>query len=137
MSKTILVFETSTLDHEPTMEDNVGDIARSNAIIEVFLCKDGKWVIRKYIGAHNSGAGTTLDFADIRRHADFMDVIVELAESVGIDLKHPQAPSPVCSCPKECDCQDPDGGSLSMHCPIHNDVPTPDLNCPQHGHVLL
>lgn len=47
-----------------------------------------------------------------------------------------------CTCPKECDCQNPppenwDGKSgvyhISEYCPIHNEHPRPDENCPVHG----
>ncbi|MBI4709422.1 MAG: hypothetical protein HY764_04440 [Candidatus Portnoybacteria bacterium] len=48
-----------------------------------------------------------------------------------------------CTCPKECDCQNPppdnrkkgDGGPyhLSNECPIHNDFPQPNEECPIHG----
>jgi hypothetical protein len=127
-------MDTSTLHYEPSPHDQVGDVVRTNANLEAFLCEDGKWVIRKYTGAHNSGSGgPKLDFVDIKRHADFMDVMVEFAEIIGIDLKHPQAPSPICTCPKECDCQSPEHGSFSMHCPVHNKVPIPNPDCPQHA----
>lgn len=48
-----------------------------------------------------------------------------------------------CTCPTTCDCQNPppdnwDGKSgvyhCSMYCPIHNDDPDPDPECPIHGH---
>jgi hypothetical protein len=51
----------------------------------------------------------------------------------------------VCTCPKECDCQNPpperwDGRSGTYHisylCPIHNHDPDPDENCPIHSHDL-
>jgi len=47
-----------------------------------------------------------------------------------------------CTCTQECDCQNPppadwDGknGSwgISNHCPIHNEHPEPNPNCPVHG----
>lgn len=49
---------------------------------------------------------------------------------------------PKCTCPKTCDCQNPppddwDGKEgvyhCSMYCPIHNDDPDPDPECPVHG----
>lgn len=46
---------------------------------------------------------------------------------------------PVCICPKECDCENPEpkeGVALvSDHCPIHNEhpAPTPYPDCPVHG----
>jgi hypothetical protein len=38
-----------------------------------------------------------------------------------------------CTCPMECDCQDPDHGLCSNECPEHNLYPIPALTCPVHG----
>ncbi|HUD03968.1 MAG TPA: hypothetical protein VMR73_00555 [Candidatus Paceibacterota bacterium] len=48
---------------------------------------------------------------------------------------------PVCTCPTECDCQNPppdngDGTSVygvSEFCPVHNVYPAPPTDCPVHG----
>jgi len=49
-----------------------------------------------------------------------------------------------CSCPKECDCQNPppagwDGKGgvyhVSESCPTDNSHPEPDPDCPEHGHM--
>lgn len=47
---------------------------------------------------------------------------------------------PRCLCTKVCDCQDPEGKAtdgqvkmISNGCPIHNDIPQPDPDCPVHG----
>jgi len=47
-----------------------------------------------------------------------------------------------CICPKICDCQNPPSGDgigdgpygVSNYCPIHNDDPDPDPECPIHGY---
>jgi hypothetical protein len=48
-----------------------------------------------------------------------------------------------CTCPKACDCENPppddwDGKNGTYHisnsCPIHNENPEPDPDCPVHGH---
>ena len=47
-----------------------------------------------------------------------------------------------CTCPTKCDCQNPppenwDGKKgvyhVSNYCPVHNDSPNPDPECPIHG----
>lgn len=41
----------------------------------------------------------------------------------------------VCTCPKECDCQHPEGGEvlgISNHCPEHNYNPIPAPDCLAH-----
>jgi len=38
-----------------------------------------------------------------------------------------------CICPTGCDCQTPDDGLFSNLCPIHNEDPEPDEECPIHG----
>lgn len=40
---------------------------------------------------------------------------------------------PLCTCPQECDCQDPENGLFSNHCPEHNLYPERDKECPIHG----
>jgi len=44
--------------------------------------------------------------------------------------------APGCSCAQSCDCQDPDGDGvllISNGCPVHNEKPDPDPDCPIHG----
>ncbi|MBI4709033.1 MAG: hypothetical protein HY764_02430, partial [Candidatus Portnoybacteria bacterium] len=50
-----------------------------------------------------------------------------------------------CTCPKECDCQNPppddrkagDDGPyhISNECPVHNFYPDPSDDCPIHGEI--
>ena len=56
----------------------------------------------------------------------------EVVVRKGID----EIPLPTCTCPTECDCQNPDGEGvkgISNSCPIHNFNPMPDEECPVHG----
>lgn len=46
----------------------------------------------------------------------------------------------ICTCPKECDCENPPPKKgaegvwhISEHCPIHNENPKPLPECPIHG----
>lgn len=39
-----------------------------------------------------------------------------------------------CICPAGCDCQEPDSGYSSNLCPLHNEVPNVDQDCPAFVH---
>ena len=65
---------------------------------------------------------------------DYIDLATKIARLIGADLSDPERRGLVCTCPKECDCFDPDKGLKSMECPIHNETPQPSPNCPQHGY---
>jgi hypothetical protein len=47
------------------------------------------------------------------------------------------AVAPCCSCPTECDCQNPEPEAgvalVSEECPVHNLTPRPSATCPVHG----
>ena len=50
----------------------------------------------------------------------------------------PEPTEPRCTCPAECDCQDPEHGMVSNECPEHNwrhgvPDPMPSPDCPVHG----
>lgn len=40
--------------------------------------------------------------------------------------------TPKCCCTTVCDCQDFDKGLVSTECPVHNDFPSPNPECPVH-----
>jgi hypothetical protein len=75
------------------------------------------------------------------------DSFVEIDESIEegeyhVTIKEGAPFELLCTCTQECDCQNPppadwDGknGSwgISNHCPIHNEHPEPNPNCPVHG----
>lgn len=112
MSKTLILIDTN-LNTEREITWKADLLAR--------LKEDGRWEIcklRKKIFATN--------------HADFVDLFCLIADLLEIDLNSPEALTPKCLCPTKCDCQDPDNGYCSNSCPIHNEDPDPDPDCPQH-----
>ncbi len=52
-------------------------------------------------------------------------------------LLHIPVGAPVCICTETCDCQNPEPASgarlVSMECPIHNENPYPNPECPVHA----
>lgn len=66
---------------------------------------------------------------------DLLDIFSTIAEKTNTDLNSPQPRSPICTCPTSCDCACPNDGLMSNECPIHNDHPQPNPDCPQHGQI--
>lgn len=76
-----------------------------------------------------------------------MDIFIEIEEhqakkGITISITKGRPFELYCTCPQECDCQNPppqnwDGVSgnwgISNYCPIHNEHPEPNPECPIHG----
>lgn len=71
----------------------------------------------------------------IPRRGNYIDLVQAIAVITGADLQDPTGQALICTCPTECDCASPDTNPAlkSMHCPIHNDDPDPNPDCPRHG----
>lgn len=76
---------------------------------------------------------SSVDISELKNEwahmTSFADVLVNLFNSAK------------CTCPKECDCQKPPSENedekigvhlVSNHCPVHNESPLPDEDCPLH-----
>ena len=99
------------------------------------------------ISAKNPGDSDNACFLCLEReNEEYIDVAMEIFS----DIKDMQAndwfleqeeADPLCTCPKECDCQNPPPDDwngengvyhVSNECPIHNDNPQPRADCPVH-----
>jgi len=87
------------------------------------LQKDGTWDIR---------IPKNIWRTHIEGNKNLLDIFEIIAEICATDIQNPNPKSPACICPIECDCADPDNGLFSEHCPIHNEKPMPDPDCPYH-----
>jgi len=115
MSKTLILLDT----HIDVINHLKQDV-RWQAKLITRLKEDGRWEIIKSRNPYPDN--------DI----DFVDLFCMLANLLEIDLNAPETLAPRCVCPIECDCANPDQGLCSNSCPIHNENPDPDPDCPQH-----
>lgn len=70
-------------------------------------------------------------------HGQSVPALMTLLEEGNLVVRTEIDTKPACICPTECDCQNPDGEGvrgISEFCPIHNDTPDPDPECPVHGY---
>ena len=96
--------------------------------ISATLLPNGKW---KVITTSTSGRKSS-----IPGERDIIEIFEAFSDILQFDIQNPHASScPECICPKECDCQAPEDGLVSNHCPIHNEEPEPYPDCPQHNMI--
>ena len=118
MSKTLILLDTD-INIEAELKWKAGLVAR--------LQNNGRWDIIKSRYTVFDGLPMPSDTMD------FVDLFMTLVKILHIDLNAPEALAPRCICPVECDCQDSDNGLCSNSCPVHNENPVPDPDCPQHS----
>lgn len=129
MSKSIVLIDNDILDEPSLLQIRF----KADAVFE--LQPDGTW---KKESATNPCKEIPIFRAQKtyperpNSELDLVDIFMAIAELTGIDINNPNIINPICTCPTKCDCADPDNGLISMHCPIHNEYPTPDPDCVQH-----
>lgn len=123
MTKSIILIDTDILHRLNQAIGNNSIITNSDEIFE--LKQDGSWEQDLRVSSNPCGEIPLESF-------DLVDVFMHIANKTRTNYFGPRSVSPACICPTECDCAAPEHGNKSMSCPIHNDRPDPDPECPQH-----
>jgi len=92
--------------------------------ISAVLKPNGKWDVS--IGPNGRPC-------KISGERDIIEIFEAFSDILQFDVQNPHASCPKCICPQECDCQSPEIGLISNHCPVHNEKPEPYNDCPQHN----
>ena len=100
--------------------------------ISAILKPNGKWDVSVWDLQSNTRIARKQKISGER---DIIEIFEAFSDILQFDIQNPHASCPECTCPQECDCQAPETGLMSNHCPIHNEEPEPYPDCPQHNMI--